>query len=304
MSLNYVALSNSHAALLANNANLAAQYATLSNNAASSSTAMPPSYSSIMSYMSTILKPVVASTTTTMPSVTKGSTQIDVTPLFGNPSSAPMVYSIVGNPNGSATISGSNLIIAGNYRAATYTVTVAASNAFGYMVSAPISITEGVAPSPTSIVLSAVTLSNNTVTWPLSSYFSTSADTAPLYYYLSANPKSNASIVSGILSVAGSNRGLTYSVSVAASNAYGKIATSSATVTEGSLFLPGYNGFWARQVGLHSVSPITEHLHKSKKCSLKCCRNDRPSRKPPFEIKTACIGPRVGLPPSVYGGAK
>jgi len=90
--------------------------------------------------------------------------------------------------------------------------------------------------------LGSASISNNTVTYALGSYF-TEYSSNGLGYTLTANPNANASISGSTLSVAGSNRGTTYTVSVSASNAYNQTASTSLSVTEASgLPLPVTSG--------------------------------------------------------------
>ena len=187
------------------------------------------------------VKPAVADYTAKLSSVTKGEFKFNVAPLFSNPSAATMSYVLVANPKSSAALSSSNLTVTGNYRETTYDVSVSGSNVFGTSGSnAPVAVTETAAPSPTATSLGSVSLSNNTTTYTLSDYFTTPADTTPLSYYITANPNGNATLATGLLSVVGANRGSTYNVTTSASNAYGKTASSSVSVTEVSSLLPAF----------------------------------------------------------------
>lgn len=98
-----------------------------------------------------------------------------------------------------------------------------------------------ISPSFTSIgyniassSLGSVTVSNNTVTYSLGSYFTDYSATG-LGYTLTANPNGNASLSGSTLSVTGNNRGSTYTVSVSASNSYNQTASTSLSVTEPAL---------------------------------------------------------------------
>jgi hypothetical protein len=87
--------------------------------------------------------------------------------------------------------------------------------------------------------LGAVALSNvATANYGLSNYF-TDPQGSALFYWLSANPHGNAALdhVSGQLSVTGTCRGVSYDVTVSASNAYGVTATDTLSVTE---YAPAY----------------------------------------------------------------
>jgi hypothetical protein len=184
------------------------------------------------------VKPGVADSTAKLSSVTKGEFKFNVAPLFSNPSAAKMSYALVANPKSSAALSSSNLTVTGNYRETTYNVTMSGSNVFGTSTgNAPVAVTEAAAPSPTATTLGSVTLTTDTKTYTLSDYFTTSADTTPLSYYMTANPNGNATLATGVLSIVGANRGTTYSVTVSASNAYGKTASSSVTVTDSLILI-------------------------------------------------------------------
>lgn len=90
--------------------------------------------------------------------------------------------------------------------------------------------------------LGSASISNNTVTYALGSYFTEYSGNG-LGYSIAANPNANASISGSTLSVAGSNRGTTYTISVSASNAYNQTASTSLSVTEAAgLPLPVTDG--------------------------------------------------------------
>ena len=152
---------------------------------------------------------------------------------------SPLYYYLTANPNSNAAIlAPGTLAVSGNYRNAAYDVSVTASNAYGKTTSASqtLSVVEPLAPAPTLVSsLGTVSLADSTVTYGMSNYFTASADTRPLYYYLSDNPYSNAMIAgSGVLSLWGASRGTSYSVAVTASNAYGRASAmpQSLAVTE------------------------------------------------------------------------
>ena len=150
---------------------------------------------------------------------------------FGPAGGSAMYYSLSSNPYGNASLSGGTLSVAGNtYRGATYSVTVAASNAYGRSNTDTLVVTEP-ADLITTTPFSAVTLSNAAATYALPSYFTDTMGSA-LYYSIKANPYANASLSGSNLSVGYGYRGATYSVIVAASNAFGRSNTDTLTVTE------------------------------------------------------------------------
>lgn len=90
---------------------------------------------------------------------------------------------------------------------------------------------------PTSSTLGNLTLSNNTVEFVLSEYFSDPQGRA-LSYMLMTNPLSNARIVSGSLQITGNYRGTSYNVVVRASNGSTQYAESTLAVTEPTAPVP------------------------------------------------------------------
>jgi hypothetical protein len=78
---------------------------------------------------------------------------------------------------------------------------------------------------------SSLSLTNNTATYTMSSYFADYSG-AGLTYTVTSNPYSNASVTSGVLSIVGNNRNTSYSVTVQASNSFGQTASISVSVTE------------------------------------------------------------------------
>lgn len=118
-----------------------------------------------------------------------------------------------------------------NKYANTTNIIVTVTNRFGKTASLTIPLYV-IGQSPTASSLGSVSLTNNTAQYTLSSYFSDPYSGTSLTYSILANPYSNASISSGILSVVGNYRNTSYTVTVQASNAYNKTASSSLSVTE------------------------------------------------------------------------
>ena len=140
-------------------------------------------------------------------------------------------YWLSGNPHSNASITSGALSVTGYDSNASYTVTVSASNAYGGTAVGSLAVTEAADPISTTPFPTVTGLSNNTLTYPLPTYFS-DLEGRPMYYWLSANPQSNASISGTTLSVAGAQRYATYNVTVAASNAFGGIASDTMSVSE------------------------------------------------------------------------
>lgn len=157
---------------------------------------------------------------------------------FASPADTlPLYFWLSANPRSNASVVTDGVLrIPGAYRNASYPVVVAASNAYGKVSTSnqTLSVTEPDAPAPTQMsALGAASLGNNTVSYGLSNHFATQADTLPLYYYLVENPQSSAAVSgTGVLSVTGNNRGVSYNVRAGASNAYGKQLTLQLAVTE------------------------------------------------------------------------
>ena len=150
----------------------------------------------------------------------------------------PMYHYIVDNPKGNASLlNGRDLVLSGAYRNTSYTVSVATSNAYGKVAASNIALacTEPQAPVPvaSNVLGSRTVTGNETVAYNLGHYFTTQADTMPLYYYLTGNsPYNNAYITPPNLFVTGNNRGVSYNVNVGASNAYGRSNSQVLSVTE------------------------------------------------------------------------
>ena len=159
-----------------------------------------------------------------------GNTVSRVLSSYFTDGSSTLFYWLISNPNASASISGGNLNVTGNYRNTAYGVSVGASNAYGSSNSGTLSVTETIDPVSSSS-FGSTTIGSNTVTYWLASYLSDAAGRA-LTYNVTGNPKYNANISSGTLSVVGAKRGTSYNVDVTATNAYGGSSTSTLTVTE------------------------------------------------------------------------
>jgi len=132
----------------------------------------------------------------------------------------------------SASMSGSTLSysVPINKWANTTPITVVVTNKFGKTatISIPLFIT-GYNISTTTP--SSSSLTNNTATYSLSSYF-TDYSGSGLSYSITSNPYSNASISSGTLSIVGNYRNTSYSVIVNASNSFGQSANVSFSIVE------------------------------------------------------------------------
>lgn len=113
-------------------------------------------------------------------------------------------------------------------------------------------------PPATPLQLGSVTLSNvQTASYALSSYF-TDPQSSPLTFYLTANPQGNASVgADGTLSVTGSVSGLSYGVTVAASNALGLGASETLSVTESAPAWQAASGLYTNADGSYSGAQVT-----------------------------------------------
>lgn len=149
----------------------------------------------------------------------------------------------------SASISGSTLSysVPINKWANTTPITVVVTNKFGKTatLSIPLFITGYNISTSTP---SSSSLTNNTATYSLSSYF-TDYSGSGLSYSITSNPYSNASISSGTLSIVGNNRNTSYSVVVAATNGFGMSSSISVSITEASA--APYNDYWIWNVTTH-----------------------------------------------------
>ena len=146
----------------------------------------------------------------------------------------PLSYAICANPLSNATLSDSSLTLTGDYRGTSYDVQVSATNSFDKMLVQSLSVTEPAPPSPVVLeTLGNITLTTGIATYDLSDFFTTAADTLPLTFALLDNPQANASLgTDAILVVSGAYRGLTYAVTVSATNSFHKTLVQQLNVTE------------------------------------------------------------------------
>ncbi len=140
-------------------------------------------------------------------------------------------YTLTANPQSSGSLSAGVLSVTGNYRNTSYTVTVMGRNGINRTAGSSLTVNEANGAPIATTLGSSGTLTNNTVQYTLSSYFTAPAGTGTITYSLVANPQSSASISSGVLSVTGNYRNTTYTVTVRGTNSYGS-ADSSLSVTE------------------------------------------------------------------------
>ena len=172
-----------------------------------------------------------------------------------------------GGPYGNASLSSSNVLsVRGAWvgsNAVTYSVTVSASNAFGQTTTNVLAVTEAGTQAPADVAFGSVALSNNTASYALASYF-TDPQGSNLFYWISANPRSNAALSNAALSngvllqVAGAYRGASYSVAVSASNVWGQYNTDTLLVTESAALSPVTNPLGSRV--LSNATPVTYAL--------------------------------------------
>jgi hypothetical protein len=154
--------------------------------------------------------------------------------VFFDPEGAALYYWLSANPKSNAALTpGGVLGVTGNYRNAAYDVVASASNVSGTSSTAALAVTEVAASAPTTTTWDSVTLSNATVAYYGMSNIFTDPQGATLYYWFSANPKSNAALTTGgVLGVTGALRNASYDVVVSASNVYGKSNAGTLVVTE------------------------------------------------------------------------
>lgn len=177
-------------------------------------------------------------TTTSLGSITlnKNTQTYTLSSYFTDTTGTGLTYAVTTNPYTNATISAGVLSVVGNYRNTNYNVIVTATtNSYSKSATNTLAVTENVAPNPTATSFGSTSITTNTATFTLSSYFSDSTGSG-LTYSVTANPYSNATISSGVLSIVGNNRNVQYTVTVTATNGYGKTATSSVTVTDGTIY--------------------------------------------------------------------
>jgi len=161
-------------------------------------------------------------------SLTNNTATISLGSYFTDYSGAGLSYSLTTNPYSNASISGSTLYVYANYRNTSYTVTVQATNSYGQVSSASLSVTEGLSPPSASSMGSTSTLRTSTVSYYLYSYFSGTITS----FSITSNPYSSASISGSYLYIYPNNRNTSYYVTVTAYNSGGS-ASASLYVTEG-----------------------------------------------------------------------
>ena len=152
-----------------------------------------------------------------------------------DPQSSPISYWIASSPLSNAALSNNGrLYVAGAWRASSnvlYSVVVGTSNIYGKSNTDTLAVTQVATSPPVAISLGNVTLRLNAATFALSSYYSDPQSSA-LGYWIVANPQSNVTLAGSTLTVQGANRGITYGVTVAASNIYGQVTTDALNVVE------------------------------------------------------------------------
>ena len=120
---------------------------------------------------------------------------------------------------------------------------VSACNSYSNSATIPLSLGACATPSA-STSLGSVSLTSNTVTYALGSYFTDASGTA-VTYTVTSNPNGNASVSGSTLSVVGANLGQTYNITVTATNGLGRTATNTISVTEANSWagVAPYSGY-------------------------------------------------------------
>ena len=138
-----------------------------------------------------------------------------------------IAYSIVDNPKGNASISGSTLSVSDVGEGSNYAVVVQAANGFN-SVEGTLNVTDGNGVPVALGGLYGVTLSNATASYPLLSFFGDGVEGDTNFTFsIPTNPTGNASIVGGnTLEVSNRGTGSSYEVVVQASNASGEVQTT------------------------------------------------------------------------------
>jgi hypothetical protein len=196
-----------------------------------SASSIPASYSNTLSITGPYTSPVV--------DVELGSVTLDtntatytLSNYFSDPNNQALTYTLVTNPNNNASITSGVLSVVGNYRGASYTVTVRATNTSSMYVDSILFVTENAVPNPTITRQLGTTnlVANESPIYDLSTYFSDPSGYT-LTYSITSNPYSTASVSGKVLTLSGGSTDNVYNVTVRASNGY-TYAESSLTVTE------------------------------------------------------------------------
>ena len=156
---------------------------------------------------------------------------IALSSTYRDPQGCNLSYWIASNPYGNAVLDGlGNLTVTGGVRGIAYSVLTAASNSLGIATTDALHVVEPAPPRANP--LGGITLSNY-VPATYQGYFS-DPQGCNLSYWVASNPYGSAVVdpLSGVLTVTGGNRGASYSVVAAASNAFGMSATDALSVVE------------------------------------------------------------------------
>jgi hypothetical protein len=198
--------------------------------------------------------------------LTNSTTSVALSSYFSDAAyGSVLAYSVAadGNPEGSAFAVGGTLTVAGANRGKTYSVTVRATNQYGATSTATVSVTEATSASATPVIvalLPAATLTSNTLTVALGSYFApASGDAGGLSYALTANPQASASLSGSTLTLTGAYRNASYAVEVTATSASGGTARQTLSVTEGAppLVAPVFNATVPTLTGTNTSVAVT-----------------------------------------------
>lgn len=177
--------------------------------------------SNLFGYATTVLSvteaampaPSAVSTVPSQLNLNTGNDTIVISSYFSGPS---LVYSVTSNPQNNATISGSSLTIAANYRNTSYIIQIAATNACGTAYQ-NVSVSESMQPpSVVSTMPSQLNLTTGTTNVTLDSYFG-----GPSLTYSVSSPYGNCTVSGSTLSIVAAYRNTSYTVTVTATNAGG-----------------------------------------------------------------------------------
>jgi hypothetical protein len=201
---------------------------------------------------------------TAFPAVSVNS-NISVTLSSWFASTRPLSYSVTGNPRGNASITGGTTLgVTYQNSGTSYSVVVTATDNLVPAQSATNTLAITDASLLTSTPFGSATVSSNSITYTLSTYFTGSS----ISYSVSSNPYSNASIVGGVLTVTGALRNTAYNVVVTGTSG-GTSTTSTLSVTENQA-PPVVYGTVSAQVVTTGGGPIYVPAYISNATSYSC----------------------------------
>ena len=171
----------------------------------------------------------------TLPSQTISNNQIaiNIASYFSSPYGYTVLSYTAYSSYSNVQISGTTLYITGAYRGFSYNVNVTITSSYNnQQISTTCYVTESGYLTAYNINNGQNWTLNSNYSFTLSNYFTNPSNGGTINYYITGNPKSNASISNGVLTITYAGRNTTYTIQIQGTNTLGQTANTLINILE------------------------------------------------------------------------